>query len=148
VCDGSHVRVVLLKPLPLGHAKPDAVSAGIPGLASSQSKPSRPPEPVQCPPQETSFSPLTCTHFALRHWLSFEQKHPPGLVHWLDVPLQLPNGHENPVAAELGHPPSGHGTLASDCVVPPSSPPHTPPRQVWPAGHAAPQPPQLALSVW
>jgi hypothetical protein len=86
---------------------------GMPGLASSQSNPSRPPEPVQLLPQDTSFSPVTLTHFALRHWLSLEQKQPPGAAHSLDVPLQLPNGHENPVGVEVGQPPSGHETLAS-----------------------------------
>ncbi len=53
----------------------------MPGLASSQSKPSREPEPLQWLPQETSFSPVTFTHFALRHCVSLEQKQPPGAVH-------------------------------------------------------------------
>jgi hypothetical protein len=126
----------------------------MPGLASSQSNPSRPPEPLQLsPPQDTSFSPVTLTHFALRHWLSLEQKQPPGVVHSLELPLQLPNGQENPVAVEFGQPPSGQATLAS---LPASAPAsglcsvtQTPFMHAELEAHAcdAPQPPQLALSV-
>jgi hypothetical protein len=86
----------------------------MPGLASSQSNPSRPPEPVQWVPQDTSFSPVFFTHLPLRHWLSLEQKQPPGAIHSLDVPLQAPNGHENPVAVEDGQPPAGQGTPPSN----------------------------------
>ena len=53
----------------------------MPGLASSQSNPSRPPEPLQLLAHETSFSPLTLTHFLLKHAVSLEQKQPPGAVH-------------------------------------------------------------------
>ena len=60
----------------------------MPGLASSQSNPSRPPEPVQLLPQDTSFSSVTLMHLPLLHWLSLEQKQPPGVVHSLVAPLQ------------------------------------------------------------
>jgi hypothetical protein len=69
-------------------------------------------------------------------------------VHSLEVPLQLPNGQENPVATEPGHPPSGQATAASASgSVPPSSETHMPSMHVWPLAQAAPQPPQLALST-
>lgn len=60
----------------------------MPGFASSQSNPSRLPEPVQLLPHETSFSRVTLTHLPLLHWLSSEQKQPPPVVHSLVVPLQ------------------------------------------------------------
>jgi hypothetical protein len=60
----------------------------MPGLASSQLKPSRLPEPVQLLPHDTSFSRETLTHLPLLHWLSLEQKQPPPVVHTLVVPLQ------------------------------------------------------------
>jgi hypothetical protein len=85
----------------------------MPGLTRAQSNPSRLPLPLQCVPQETSFSPVTLTHFLLTHWVSSEQKQPPGLVHTDEVPLQCPMLQENAVATELGHPPSGHSTLPS-----------------------------------
>jgi hypothetical protein len=95
-----------------------------------------------------SFSPLTFTHFPLTHCVSFEQKQPPGPVHGLDVPLQLPNGHVKRVPTELGHPPSGHGTPESgDHPVPPSAPVHVPCVHICPSAHAAPQAPQLAGST-
>ena len=94
-------------------------------------------------PHETSFSPAILTHLPLRHWVSFEQKHPPGLVQVLDVPLQLPNGQVNPFPTEIGQPPSGQLRTPASLGVPPV---HTLPTHVSPAAHAAPQPPQLALS--
>jgi hypothetical protein len=120
----------------------------MPGLASSQSNPSLPLVPVQpLVPQETSFSPVTLTHLLLLHWLSLEQKQPPCAVHWLDVPLQLPNGQENPLGVEFGQPPSGQrGTAASE---PASADVQTPPTHVVPFVHTCvgPHPPQLTLSV-
>ncbi len=133
---------------------------GIPGVDSWQLYPSRLPEPVQVP-QDTSFSPVTLTHFWLRHWLSFEQKQPPPVEHSLVVPLQCPSvGQENPDAVDVGQPPDGQATAASDEPLswPASTPPppesgasvwQTPPTHAWPAVHAcaAPHPPQLLLSV-
>jgi hypothetical protein len=122
----------------------------MPGLASSQLKPSRPPEPVQLLPlpHETSFSRVTLTHLPLLHWLSLLQKHPPGSVHSLIVPLQWPNGQEKPVGVEFGQPPSGHAMPES----PPASP--TPAagmqcasEQIWPSVHAVPQAPQFSGSL-
>jgi hypothetical protein len=49
------------------------VGAGMPGLASSQSNPSRLPVPVQLLPHDWSFSSATLTHLPLRHWLSLMQ---------------------------------------------------------------------------
>jgi hypothetical protein len=60
----------------------------MPGLASSQSKPSRLPVPVQLLPQETPLSEATFTHLLLLHWLSLLQKQPPCSVHSLDELLQ------------------------------------------------------------
>jgi hypothetical protein len=116
----------------------------MPGLASSQSNPSRPPEPLQCVPQETSFSPVIFTHFPLRHWVSFEQKHPPWVAQVLEAPLQLPNGQLKPLPTEIGHPPSGQLRIPASTPVPP---PHMPPLHVSPVPQAAPHAPQLALSV-
>jgi hypothetical protein len=123
----------------------------MPGLASSQSKPSRPPEPVQLVPlpHETSFSRVTLTHLPLLHWLSLLQKQPPGFVHSLIVPLQWPIvGQEKPVGVEFGQPPSGHAIPES----PPASP--TPDagmqrasEQIWPSVHAVPQAPQFLESL-
>jgi hypothetical protein len=136
--------LVLLKPLLAGHANPEAVSAGMPGLASSQSKPSRPPEPEQWLPHETSFSPAILTHFPLRHAASFEQKHPPGLEQVLEAPLQFPNGQVKAFPMELGQPPSGQSRTAASLGAPPV---HVLPAHVSPAEQAAPQAPQLALSL-
>ena len=94
-------------------------------------------------PHETSFSPAILTHLPLRHWVSFEQKHPPGLVQVLDAPLQLPNGQVNPFPTEIGQPPSGQLRTPPSPVGPPV---HMLPTHVSPVAHAAPQPPQLALS--
>jgi hypothetical protein len=141
----------------LGHeyVLPEA-SAGMPGLASSQSNPSRPPEPEQWLPHETSFSPVTLTHLPLRHWVSLEQKQPPGPVHSLELPLQLPNeGQEYPDPVEIGQPLAGQGTETS---APESGPPSAPPSGLAGATHmlfthvappmqGAPQPPQLASSL-
>jgi hypothetical protein len=136
---------------------------GIPGDDSWQLYPSRLPVPVQVP-HDTSFSPVTLTHFWLGHWVSFEQKQPPAAEHSLVVPLQCPSvGQENPDAVDIGQPPAGQATG------PPSPPPEplswpastppdpesgasawqTPPTHAWLAVHAcaAPQPPQLLLSV-
>jgi hypothetical protein len=127
---------------------PDA-SDGMPGLESWQLNPSRPPEPVQLPPHETSFSRTTLTHLPLLHWLSLEQKQPPDVVHWFDAPLQVPDdgGQENPVGMEVGQPPSGHAMPESPAS---PGPPvvQAPLWHVMPAAQAkeAPQPPQLALS--
>jgi hypothetical protein len=64
----------------------------------------------------------------LRHSASLEQKQPPPVEHSLVDPLQWPNGHENPVAVELGHPPSGQGGAASGWAsYAPSPPESTPP---------------------
>jgi hypothetical protein len=118
---------VFLNPLFAGHTKVAPLGAGMPGVASSQSKPSRPPEPVHFEPHERSFSPFTFTHLPLKQSESLAQKQPLGLVHSLEVPLQAPApvGQENPVATEFGQPPSGQGTPPSDT---PASPPvHTPP---------------------
>lgn len=76
--------------------------------------------------------------------MSFEQKHPPGLVQVVDVPLQLPNGHVNPFPTEIGQPPSGQLRTPASLAVPPV---HMLPTHVSPAAQAAPQPPQLGLSV-
>jgi hypothetical protein len=63
--------VKLLGPYP----KPVTVGdAGMPGLASSQSKPSVAPDPVQPAAHETSFSPATLTHLALAHCESVVQR--------------------------------------------------------------------------
>jgi hypothetical protein len=61
---------------------------GMPGLASSQSNPSRTPEPVQLFPHDRSFSRVTLTHRPLLHWLSLLQKQPLDSVHSLVAPLQ------------------------------------------------------------
>ena len=116
----------------------------MPGLASAQSKPSRPPDPEQRVPQDTSFSPAILTHFPLRHWLSFEQKHPPGLGHTLEAPLQLPNGQVKAFPTELGQLPSGQSRIPASLRTPLV---HVPPAHVWPAPQAAPQAPQLASSI-
>jgi hypothetical protein len=115
----------------------------MPGVASSQLKPSRRPVPVQ-PVHERSFSPCSSTHLPLRHWLSFEQKQPLGLVHCDVDPLQLPKAHAYFVATEFGQPPSGQGTLASEGPV---APEHAPLVQTPPSPQDAPHAPQLALSV-
>jgi hypothetical protein len=121
----------------------------MPGLASSQSKPSWPPVPVQLFPHDTSFSSTTLTHLPLVHWLSFEQKHPPADSQSPLTLLQDPNGQDvNPVPVELGQPPVGHPPPAS---LPPSTAgcvAQTPPEQAIPGAHAkvAPQPPQLEES--
>jgi hypothetical protein len=65
----------------------------MPGLASSQSKPSRSPVPVQLPAHDWSFSPATVTQWPLVHWESLTQTQGPPPLHVLVVlPLQLPNG--------------------------------------------------------
>jgi hypothetical protein len=93
VCVESQLKLVFLYALLVGHPYPAPTSAGMPGLANSQSNPSRGPVPVQLPAHERSLSPVILTHLPLLHWLSLEQKQPPGDVHSLVLPLQLPNGH-------------------------------------------------------
>jgi hypothetical protein len=53
------------------------------------------------------------------------QKQPPPVGHALAVlPLQLPKEHaEKPDTVDVGQPPSGHGTLASETSMPASGPP-------------------------
>ena len=169
VCDASHVSAVLWKPAFAGHEYVVVpVGSGIPGLASSQSKPSRLPVPLQPVPrpQETSFSPVILTHLPLLHWVSSTQKQPPPPAQVLLVlPLQLPTGHVYPLGVELGQPPSWQGTGPASTT--PASPPgagpesfasvpasaigawQLPETQVVPPVHAwaEPQPPQLLLSV-
>jgi hypothetical protein len=118
----------------------------MPGLASSQLKPSRPPVPVQPFPHDTSLSPTTLTHLSLLHWLSLEQKHPPADVQAPLAVLHWPIGQDvNPVAFELGQPPLGQPSPAS---MPPSTAvcfAQTLLEHAMPRGHAklAPHPPQL-----
>jgi hypothetical protein len=67
--------------------------SGIPGLSSSQLKPSRLPVPVQLLPHERSFSPATSTQCPLLHSVSLTQTHAPPPAHAEPVlPLQLPSG--------------------------------------------------------
>jgi hypothetical protein len=141
VCDESHASVEFLNPLLGGHAyvalEP---SDGMPGLASWQLKPSRLPLPVQLVPHETSFSRATLTHLVLLQSLSFAQKHPPAALQSPDALLHFPNGQdENPVAVEVGQPPSGHGAPPSVTVLPV----HVEPAHVCPTPQAMPHAPQL-----
>jgi hypothetical protein len=85
----------------------------MPGVTSSQSNPSWVPVPEQPLPQDTSFSPVTLTHFWLLHCPSAVQTHTPPAVQ-LGLPLQAPNGHDvYPEGPDVGQPPDGHGGAAS-----------------------------------
>jgi hypothetical protein len=99
-CDASQPRVVLWYPEFAGHEY-DVVPAGtgMPGLASSQAKPSWVPVPVQLLPHDWSFSPVILTQWPLPapasflHCVSFTQTQaPPPPQALVVLPLQLPKG--------------------------------------------------------